>query len=142
MKTKLLAVTGIWKCWSGLISVHPSLLPWLQGGLSLQPNFQKGGGGLDKTSTFRGGYWELNFLIYRHLIITLFLHKSLKLGRRLTKFSFSFENNESTTFYLYLKGALANFSPSNYAGADVVVKMHLRKIYAMAKSFYKNYTND
>ena len=32
-------------------SVHPS---FLQGGLSLQPNFQKGGR-LDKISTFKGG---------------------------------------------------------------------------------------
>ena len=39
------------------LSVHP---PFLQGGFSLQPNFQKwgergGGGWLDRTSTFRGG---------------------------------------------------------------------------------------
>ena len=34
-------------------SVHPS---FCRDGLSLQPNFQKGGH--DKTSTFRGGCWE------------------------------------------------------------------------------------
>ena len=28
---------------------------WRGGGLNLQPNFQKGGGGLVRTSTFRGG---------------------------------------------------------------------------------------
>ena len=27
------------------------------GRLNLQPNFQKMGGGLDNTSTFRGGFW-------------------------------------------------------------------------------------
>ena len=37
-------------------SVHPPLSAG-EGGLDPQPNFQKGGG-LDKISTFRGGYWE------------------------------------------------------------------------------------
>ena len=34
------------------------------GGLSLQPNFQKVGGGLDRTSTFRGGCWERGGLLF------------------------------------------------------------------------------
>ena len=44
-------------------SVHPPPPPpsfLLGGGVNLQPNFQKRGrtGGLDRTSTFRGGCWE------------------------------------------------------------------------------------
>ena len=37
-------------------SGHPPPFFFLQGGMSLQPNFQKGG--FDRTSTFRGGCWE------------------------------------------------------------------------------------
>ena len=38
------------------ILIHHNVQPLSAGGLSLQPNFQKGG--LDRTSSFRGGWWE------------------------------------------------------------------------------------
>ena len=55
--------------------MHPP--PFLLGGLNFQPNFQKGRGGLGRTSTFREGCWE-RVDDFFHGGDAIFTHKKLK----------------------------------------------------------------